>query len=54
MFTLRIEPDNDAFSDDPSLELARILQDVARKVADGQTTGTIRDSNGNRVGEWHY
>ena len=53
MFSLSFTTDNAAFDgDERYMESGRILADVASKVADGQTSGVCRDSNGNRVGEW--
>lgn len=52
MFKLTIKTDNAAFADDPEAELARILADVAERVADGEMSGKLRDANGNTVGEY--
>tara|TARA_R110000765_G_scaffold391304_1_gene484111 strand:- start:11 stop:205 length:195 start_codon:yes stop_codon:yes gene_type:complete len=61
MFTLKINTDNDAFADYPSIELADLLRKVAVRLeegaANGGTTsysGTIRDGNGNNVGHFEY
>lgn len=35
-------------------EVARILQEQAPKIREGQTFGRIKDANGNRVGFFHY
>jgi hypothetical protein len=51
MFTLKFDTDNVAF-DPESIEVARILRDIARKVEAGWTSWAIWDANGNRVGEW--
>ena len=51
----RIEFDTDSAAFDDGLdaeESARILRDVARKLSDGQTSGRVRDANGNGVGTW--
>lgn len=50
-FTLEIRCDNSAFDGDSDAELARILVAAAIKIRNGQTRQTLRDSNGNRVGE---
>jgi len=51
MFSLTIATDNAAFADDPAGEVARILEDVSRRLLDHDvTTGACRDSNGNTVG----
>lgn len=58
MFTLQIETTGDAFDADGSGqdrdELARILRDVADRVEDWQTDGSVRDVNGNTVGRWTW
>ena len=51
-FRLTVEMDNEAFTDDPGPELARILFEVRRKVANGHTDGVIMDVNGNKVGRF--
>lgn len=51
-FTLTFDCDNDAFADDPSDEIARILDNVARRVNDGARDGKIMDVNGNTVGNF--
>lgn len=65
-FTLSIETDNAAFHDAGGErtseamggELACILLRVAKVVSDGPDldgdSGDIRDTNGNKVGEWEY
>jgi len=57
-FRLEIETDNDAFGENPEGEVGRILQDVASRLAwgdaDAQASASIRDFNGNRVGEWRF
>lgn len=52
MFKLSIKTDNEAFADYPADEIARILADVAERVADGEMSGAIRDANGNTVGSY--
>jgi hypothetical protein len=53
MFKLKFNTVNDAFlNGNYAKEIARILADVAAKVASGQRDGIIRDINGNKVGEW--
>jgi hypothetical protein len=58
MFKLEIATDNAAFEDDPAYEVARILRGVLERVEHGglvdTDSGTLRDSNGNRVGSWEY
>lgn len=47
-----IDCDNAAFEEEPASELARCLRAVADAVADGDTSGSVRDINGNTVGSW--
>lgn len=52
-FTLEIDCDNAAFGDTDSErgdEVARVLRDLARRVADGYLMVYLRDANGNTVG----
>lgn len=53
-FLLEISIDNDAFGDEPSAEIGRILRGAAREVCetwDADTSPThLHDINGNRVG----
>ncbi len=63
-FKLQFEMDNAAFSDwdgygdEPDrktfshAEVTRILENVANRINDHDTTGVIFDHNGNKVGEW--
>jgi hypothetical protein len=60
-FSLAIyDMENDAFSDNPREELARILRAIAENViargdvrqGDAANTGRAVDSNGNTVGHW--
>jgi hypothetical protein len=55
MITITIETDNAAFEDNREAEVARILADYARRLADGLanlplTTQPLRDINGNTCG----
>jgi hypothetical protein len=49
-----IEMDNDAFSDNPSFEVCRILEQLVSDMAgipiEAGDTRSLRDINGNRVG----
>lgn len=49
---IEFNTDNDAFTEDKPHECIRILQDICRRVALGDTQGTIRDINGNVIGSW--
>lgn len=51
-FTLRIVLDNDAFHPEPLTGLLFCLDDVIRKLTDGDEIAFIKDSNGNRVGSY--
>lgn len=54
-FTMTVSLDNDAFGDNrhqQARELASVLYKVRHEVAVEHTSGTIADSNGNRVGSW--
>ena len=51
-FTLEIKLGNDAMAD--TWDVSNALQDVARSIDTGSTSGTIRDINGNRVGTWSF
>lgn len=53
MFSLNISTDNAAFNEwTPSLEIARILREVARRVENDEQDGWCIDVNGNTVGDW--
>ena len=50
--TISIQCENAAFEEpDSGRELARILRQLAEQFEDGQVPGTLRDVNGNTVGE---
>jgi hypothetical protein len=51
-FNVKISTGNAAFEDNAGTELARILRELADKLDNGETTGILRDYNGNRVGEY--
>ncbi len=56
MIRIEIETTNAAFEGHPGMEVARILEDLARRfrdgeiVGDGNVTHPLRDVNGNTVG----
>jgi len=55
-FQLLISCNNAAFGDWPSIEVARIMRELAKRV-DGDCEGregTVRDANGNTVGTWAF
>ena len=52
-FTLQFDTGNEAFADNPDLEIARILRTVADRIENGDRYDTFRnilDLNGNIVG----
>lgn len=51
-FKLYVEMENDAFREDPFVELQRTLDMVKRGMAYKQPRCAIMDSNGNKVGEY--
>lgn len=57
MLKIRIETKNSAFDETEfrgrEEECARILRDVAQKIIDGQTYGSLFDINGNNVGSFN-
>lgn len=52
MFRLEIQTDNDAFKINGAEEIRTILKDIANQLRYGETSGKVRDTNGNTVGEW--
>jgi hypothetical protein len=52
VFTLKIDTSNDAFGFQPHYELARLLLEAAERVGQEETSGTLRDDNGNTVGHF--
>lgn len=52
MFTLTIETVNDDFTTHASEAVAALLQKVHEDLIVGFPSGSIYDSNGNRVGNW--
>lgn len=51
-FSIEINSSNDAFQDGVLTEIGRILDAVVDKMWNGQESGSVRDTNGNKVGEW--
>ena len=53
--TIELETINAAFQDAPEIEIARILNVLAKEIKDGELSETycqtLRDINGNTVGE---
>jgi hypothetical protein len=52
MFKIELTTDNAAFDGEAGVEVARILDEVARLLIDGARDGRARDVNGNVVGTW--
>lgn len=61
MFNLKFTTSNAAFRDpydgsedklSERIECIRILNRIVREFADGETHGSIMDTNGNKIGEW--
>lgn len=53
MITITLHTDNSAFEEDPATEVARILEELARRyrfAGEIEDTLYLRDINGNRVG----
>ena len=54
MLKIEFETDNAAFEDnDIYLETVEILERITRRIANGETSGNVRDTNGNRIGIYH-
>ena len=51
--TIQFETGNAAFKDDPG-EVPRILRKVAGQIQNGENSGSIRDINGQPVGEYCF
>jgi hypothetical protein len=51
-FDLKLNCQNSAFDDDPTVEVARILRDIADRMEEGVERGEAYDVNGNRVGSF--
>jgi hypothetical protein len=52
MFEVKFSTENAAFGEDRAEEICRILKEVEAKVKAGYEDGSIRDINGNRIGQW--
>jgi len=50
MFKLRMSTGNEAFTQAPERETARLLRQVADRLEAGTVNGSISDANGNQVG----
>ena len=51
-FACKIEMDNTAFDYMLAPEIARILGTIPPRIRSGDSAGTLRDVNGNTVGQW--
>lgn len=54
MFKVEFQTTNAAFKDGGTDELIRVLDSIKESVHNHIWNGTIRDSNGNRIGEWSW
>ena len=55
MFTLKIETENAAFEGYRRRpEVANMLRRVAEYISDGDDSGSLTDSNGNKVGSFEF
>ncbi len=54
-FSVYIDCDGDAFAEDPTPEIARLLKQIAQRMEqDGESCGGLRDTNGNSCGGFEY
>ena len=52
-FKVEINLDNDAYQNGyMAQELSRAMQFIASEINIGSTRGNVRDSNGNKTGQW--
>lgn len=52
MFTVKINTDNAAYTEDPEYEIASNLQEIVSDLNHGLRRGRVMDHNGNSVGTW--
>ena len=52
-FNVSLDSSNAAFQGGVITEITRILDGIVDKMWNGQEGGPVRDSNGNKVGEWN-
>jgi len=45
---------NDAFVNDQSGEIARILKELAKRIENGDISGRLKDMNGNTIGSFGF
>ena len=54
-FVVTINVDNDAFANDPTPEVVRLLRETANRLeVDGENAGGLSDINGNSCGGYQY
>jgi hypothetical protein len=54
-FVVEIQCDDDAFADDPTHEVVRLLRQIANRCEkDGESRGGLVDVNGNSCGFYKY
>ena len=53
LFSVTIKVDNDAYHSQPvQYQLIDNLKDIIAKLEEANEWGTVRDVNGNKVGDW--
>ncbi len=52
MATITFKTGDASIAADPEYEIARILRQVASEIEKGSKSGTIRDTNGNKIGTY--
>ena len=53
LFSVTIKVDNDAYHNQPvQYQLIDNLKDIIAKLEEANDWGTVRDVNGNKVGDW--
>ena len=53
-FRCDIDMSNAAFDENREFELCQILTTISKQINEGQTGMGLKDSNGNRVGQWVF
>ena len=53
-FILEINCDNVAFERSPEVEVSYILDNISKRVEDGEVEGNVKDTNGDTVGKFEF
>jgi len=53
-FIVEINCDNAAFVNSPEVEVSYILENIAKRVENGEVDSAVRDTNGNTVGKFEF